>query len=153
MPQAKHGDLVKIHYKGSLEDGTVFDSSAGREPLEFTIGEGQVIPGFEEMVMGMEPGQSKTNTIPSDQAYGERRDDMMIEVERSHLPPDLNPEVGQDLYMQSPEGHVLPVRIVAVQEAAVTIDANHPLAGKDLTFEVELVSIDGPAPKIEVISG
>lgn len=148
MAVAKNGDSVKIHYTGKLDDGTVFDSSAGREPLEFTIGEGQVIPGFEQMVIGMAQGESKTSTIAKDEAYGERRDDMVFKVERTQLPPDLNPEVGQELYMQQQGGYALPVLVVDTDESSVTIDANHPLAGQDLTFDVQLVSIDSPSKLI-----
>ena len=147
MAQAKNGDTVKIHYTGKLEDGTVFDSSEGREPLEFKIGEGQVIPGFEQMVVGMEPGQSKTETIPMDQAYGPRDAQMIVQVDRSQLPPDLNPEVGQELYVQQPGGITVPVMVVDVNPSSITIDANHPLAGENLVFEVKLVSIDG-APSL-----
>lgn len=152
MPQAKQGDVVKIHYTGTLADGTTFDSSQGREPLEFTLGEGQVIPGFEAMVIGMAIGESRTNTIPVDQAYGDRNDDFIFRVDRSELPEDLNPEVGQELLMQTADGRPVPVRVVAADEGSITIDANHPLAGHALTFEIELVSIDGPAPRIEVVS-
>jgi peptidylprolyl isomerase len=152
MSVAKNGDSVKIHYTGKLDDGTIFDSSLGREPLEFTIGAGHVIPGFESMVLGMAQGESKTETIPVDQAYGARREDMIVQIERAQLPPDLNPEVGQELYVQQPGGQVLPVLVVDVEEAGITIDANHPLAGQDLTFEIELVSITGAAPLIEVVS-
>lgn len=144
MAEAKNGDAVKIHYTGKLGDGTVFDSSAGREPLEFTIGDGQVIPGFERMVIGMAPGDTKTSTIGKQDAYGERSDEMVFRVERSQLPPDLNPEVGQELYMQQPNGMALPVLVIDTDETSITIDANHPLAGEDLTFEVQLVSIDSP---------
>jgi peptidylprolyl isomerase len=144
MPQAKNGDSVKIHYTGKLDDGTIFDSSLGREPLEFRIGTGQVIPGFEEMVVGMQPGEKKEKTIAVDQAYGPRVDEMVVKVERSQLPPDLQPEVGQELYVQQPDGQALPVMVVDVDDASITIDANHPLAGEDLTFEIELVSIDAP---------
>lgn len=152
MPQAKNGDTVKIHYTGKLDDGTVFDSSLGREPLEFTIGSGQVIPGFEEMVIGLAPGDSKTSTIPVDQAYGQRREDMVIQVDRSQLPPDLTPEVGQELYVQQPGGYAMPVVVVDTDESTITIDANHPLAGQDLTFEIQLVSVGEAPPRIEVVS-
>jgi len=144
MAQAKNGDTVKIHYTGRLEDGTVFDSSLEREPLEFKIGEGQVIPGFEQMVVGMEPGQSKTETIPVDQAYGPRDEQMIVQVERTQLPADLAPEVGQELYVQQPGGYTVPVVVVDVNPTSIMIDANHPLAGENLVFDVQLVSIDGP---------
>jgi peptidylprolyl isomerase len=152
MSVAKNGDAVKIHYTGKLDDGTIFDSSLGREPLEFTIGAGHVIPGFEKMVMGMAPGESKSDTIPVDQAYGERRDDMIVHIDRAQLPTDLAPEVGQELYVQQPGGQVLPVLVVDIDDAGITIDANHPLAGQDLTFEIELVSIAEAPPMIQVVS-
>ena len=141
MAQAKNGDTVKIHYTGKLEDGTVFDSSDGRDPLEFTLGEGQVIPGFEEAVLGMTANDSKTMTIPSDNAYGPRREEMVVEVDRDQFPPDVAPEVGQQLQMQRPDGQKMVVAVAEVSESTVTLDANHPLAGKDLTFEIKLVEI------------
>lgn len=141
MSQAKNGDSVRIHYTGKLEDGTVFDSSAGREPLEFTIGGGQVIPGFEEAVLGMRTGESKNVTIPVDKAYGERNEHMIIEVPRSQVPPDLNPELDQKLQMGGPNGELVVVTVVGLNDEAITLDANPPLAGKDLVFDLELVSI------------
>jgi|SRR5919199_474602 peptidylprolyl isomerase len=141
MVQAKPGDTVKIHYTGKLDDGTVFDSSVNREPLEFTIDGGQVIPGFEKAVMGMSPGDSKTEKIPMDQAYGPYRQEMVIEVSRQQLPPDLQPEVGLQLQVQQPNGQAVPVFVTEVTDATVTLDANHPLAGEDLTFDIQLVEI------------
>jgi peptidylprolyl isomerase len=141
MVQAKPGDTVKIHYTGKLDDGTVFDSSVNREPLEFTIDGGQVIPGFEKAVMGMSPGDSKTEKIPMDQAYGPYRQEMVIEVSREQLPPDLQPEVGLQLQVQQPNGQAVPVFVTEVTDATVTLDANHPLAGEDLTFDIQLVEI------------
>jgi peptidylprolyl isomerase len=141
MVQAKPGDTVKIHYTGKLDDGTVFDSSANREPLEFTINGGQVIPGFEKAVVGMAPGESKTEKIPMDQAYGPYREEMVIEVGRQQLPPELQPEVGQQLQVQQENGLTIPVLVTEVTEAKITLDANHPLAGEDLTFDIELVDI------------
>ena len=141
MAQAKNGDTVKIHYTGKLEDGTVFDSSDGRDPLEFTLGEGQVIPGFEEAVLGMTANDSKTMTIPSDNAYGPRREEMVVEVDRDQFPPDVTPEVGQQLQMQRPDGQKMVVAVAEVSESTVKLDANHPLAGKDLTFDINLVEI------------
>ena len=141
MVQAKPGDTVKIHYTGRLEDGTVFDSSSDREPLEFTINQGQVIPGFEEAVLGMTPGESKTEKIPMDQAYGPHREEMVLEVSREQIPPDLNPEVGQQLQIQQANGQSVPVFVTDVTEAQITLDANHPLAGEDLTFDIQLVEI------------
>ncbi|MEQ8537076.1 MAG: peptidylprolyl isomerase [Coleofasciculus sp. D1-CHI-01] len=141
MAQAKVGDTVKIHYTGKLKDGTVFDSSLSREPIEFTIDAGQVIPGFEQAVMGMTPGDSKTEMIPMDKAYGPHRDEMVLEVTRDKMPPDLNPEIGQQLQIQQPNGRVIPVVITDVTDSNVRLDANHPLAGQDLTFEIQLVDI------------
>lgn len=141
MTQAKPGDTVKIHYTGKLDDGTVFDSSVNREPLEFTLNAGQVIPGFDQAVVGMSPGESKTETIPMDQAYGPHRPEMVLQVDRQQMPPNLEPEVGQQLQVQSPQGQAVPVMITEVTDSKITLDANHPLAGEDLTFEIELVEI------------
>lgn len=135
------GQKVKIHYKGTLDDGTQFDSSAGRDPLEFEMGAGMVIPGFENGVRDMAVGETKTIHIPADEAYGQRREDMVMDFERSQLPDGLEPEVGMMLQMQGPQGQPVPVRVTAVEEAAITIDANHQLAGQDLNFELELVEI------------
>jgi FKBP-type peptidyl-prolyl cis-trans isomerase 2 len=141
MTQAKQGDTVNIHYTGKLGDGTVFDTSLSRHPLQFTIGKGQVIPGFEQAVVGMNPGESKTTIIPEDQAYGPRRDEMIVTVERSTLPPDLKPEVGQRLELTQMDDRTVLVTVTAVTDTALTLDANHPLAGKDLTFELQLIGI------------
>jgi peptidylprolyl isomerase len=141
MVQAKPGDTVKIHYTGRLDDGTVFDSSADRDPLEFTLSGGQVIPGFDQAVVGMAPGETKTEKIPMDQAYGPYRAEMVVEVSRQQMPPDLEPEVGQQLQVQQPDGQILPVFVTEVTESKVTLDANHPLAGEDLTFDIQLVEI------------
>ena len=138
---AKDGDTVNVHYTGKLEDGTVFDSSVEREPLEFTLGAGTIVPAFEEAVRGMQAGQSKTVTIPSQEAYGPRRDEMVLVVERTELPPELKPDVGQQLQMQQSDGRAVSVLVTDVSETTITIDANHPLAGKDLTFEIELLEI------------
>jgi peptidylprolyl isomerase len=141
MAQAKSGDKVKVHYTGKLKDGTVFDSSADREPLEFTIGEGQIIPGFEQAVVGMNPGDSKVATIPVDEAYGPRRDEMMINVDKGQFPDHITPEVGQKLQMQRSDGRMIMVTVTDISEENVTLDANHPLAGQDLTFDIKLVEI------------
>ena len=141
MAQANSGDTVKMHYTGTLEDGSVFDSSRGREPIQFTIGQGQVIAGFEQAVVGMNPGDSKTAMIPAAEAYGPRYDEMVMEVERERLPDDLEPEVGMRLRIDRGEGQDMVVNVTGVTDSHVTIDANHPLAGKDLTFELELVEI------------
>ncbi len=141
MAKAKIGDKVKVHYKGTLDDGTVFDSSLEGEPLEFTIGSGEIIPGFEDEIIGMEEGEKKTFTIPSDKAYGPHRKELMLTVGKDEFPPDINPTVGQQLQLRQPDGQVFYVVVTEVGENTVTLDANHPLAGKDLTFEVELVEI------------
>ena len=138
---ANDGDTVKVHYTGTLEDGTVFDTSRGREPLEFTLGEGTIIPGFEETVKGMQVGQTKTVTIPAEEAYGPHRDELVMVIERDKLPEGLNPAIGQQLEMQQADGGTAVVVVTDVSETTITIDANHPLAGKDLTFEIELVEI------------
>ncbi len=138
---ASDGDTVRVHYTGTLEDGTTFDTSVGREPLEFTLGEGQMIPGFEKAVYGLQVGKSKTVTIPAEEAYGPHRDDLVIVVEREQLPADLDPKVDQQLQMQQADGRTAVVIVTDVSEATITVDANHPLAGKDLTFEIELVEI------------
>ena len=141
MPEAKKGDKVKVHYTGKLNDGTVFDSSKDREPLEFTIGEGQIIPGFEKTVIGMNPGDAKTETIPVDEAYGPHREEMVMEVGRERFPDNLEPDVGQKLQMNRQDGQTIMVTVTKVSEANVTLDANHPLAGKNLTFDIQLVEI------------
>ena len=136
------GKKVKIHYKGTLTDGNVFDSSEGRDPLEFEMGAGNVIPGFEKGVANMKVGEKKTIHIPYAEAYGKRQNEMKMKVERTQLPPDLTPKNGMELQMQTPEGQTIPVKIVEVTDETVTIDANHPLAGRDLTFELELIEIN-----------
>jgi peptidylprolyl isomerase len=149
MAQAKEGDKVKVHYTGRLEGGEVFDSSECAEqecgcdagPLEFTVGEGEVIPGFDKAVVGMNEGESKTLTIPVEDAYGMRNEEMVVEVERSHVPADMTPEVGMRLEVTQEDGREFPVVITEVTETHVTLDANHPLAGRDLTFDITLVEI------------
>ena len=141
MSEAKKGDKVKVHYTGKLNDGSIFDSSVEREPLEFELGAGMMIAGFDAAVHGMKIGDKKTAQIPSDQAYGERNNDMIVSVPKAQLPPDLNPAVGQQLSMQQPSGQAIPVVVTSIDEENIELDANHPLAGKDLTFEIELVEI------------
>lgn len=141
MSAAKNGDSVKIHYKGTLEDGTVFDSSEGREPLGFTIGSGQVIPGFDEAVLGMSAGESKNVLIPVEKAYGPRNEEMVMSFPIEQVPPEIKPEVGQQLQIAGPGGQPLMVSVVEVTDEQIMLDANPPLAGKDLTFDIELVSI------------
>jgi peptidylprolyl isomerase len=139
MTPAKKGDTVKVHYTGKLADGTVFDSSQGREPLEFTIGKGQVIPGFEEAVTGMSPGETKTAAIPKDKAYGDRHEEMVMEVPRDQIPADIEPAVGQKLQVGMQAGQPVMVTVTKVTESGIELDANPPLAGKDLVFDIELV--------------
>ena len=141
MSQAKSGDTVKIHYTGTLDDGTEFDSSAGREPLEFAIGSGQVIPGFDSAVDGMTVGGSKTVTIPAGEAYGERHNQLVQEVPKTALPDDTKPEIGMQLQSQDPDGQVMNLLVTAVEVESITVDGNHPLAGQALTFAIELVEI------------
>ncbi|MCP4581673.1 MAG: peptidylprolyl isomerase [candidate division Zixibacteria bacterium] len=141
MSQAKDKDKVKVHYTGKLEDGTVFDSSIDREPLEFTLGENQVIPGFDQGVIGMAIGDSKTLNIPPENAYGPTREDMIVEIKKEQIPKDIEATVGSKLQIQQPDGQAIPVTIVGATDDTVTIDANHPLAGKTLVFEIELVEI------------
>ena len=139
---AKVGDHVKIHYTGMLGDGTVFDSSVDREPLEFTLGDGSVIPGFEQGILGMNIGDSKTITIPVDSGYGPRHEEFVVNVAKTNFPPDLKVEVGQQLQMQQPDGRAMNVMVLEVGEDSVRIDANHPLAGQVLIFDLELVEIN-----------
>ena len=141
MSQAKSGDTVKIHYTGTLDDGTQFDSSQGREPLEFEVGSGQVIPGFDKAVEGMAVGDSKSVRIEADEAYGPRHEQLVQEVDRSLLPDDLNPEAGMALQSSSPDGQVTQFMVTDVSDESITVDANHPLAGQALSFDIELVAI------------
>ena len=141
MQQAQQGDKVKVHYHGKLRSGETFDSSDGREPLEFTVGSGQVIKGFDEGVKGMQVGDKKTVEIPVGDAYGEKSQEMIIEFPKTQFPPDMNPEIGQQLMMSNGSGQSFPVTIMEVQEETVILDANHPLAGQDLVFDIELVEI------------
>ena len=136
----ENGKTVKVHYKGTLADGTVFDSSDGRDPLEFETGSDQVIPGFEAAVVAMSPGDTTTVTLECEDAYGERRDEMQGQVPRESMPDDMELEVGMMLQMETEDGP-MPVRVIEVDDSAVTLDANHPLAGEDLTFELTLVDI------------
>jgi peptidylprolyl isomerase len=141
MAQAQVGDTVKVHYTGKLQDGTVFDSSHDREPLEFTLGEGRVIPGFEEAVKGMSVGEQRSSEIPVEQAYGPRRDDLVLEVDRDQIPDEVELELGQQLQISQSDGQPVPVTVTDISDSSVTLDANHPLAGQDLIFELELVDI------------
>ncbi|MEP0987619.1 peptidylprolyl isomerase [Ekhidna sp.] len=139
--KAKANDKVKVHYTGKLTSGEVFDSSEGREPLEFTVGGGQMIKGFDEAVNGMAIDEKKTVEIPSAEAYGERRDELIQEVPKDQLPDDMQPEVGQKLVATNDLGHQTYVSVTSVSDEAITVDANHELAGKDLVFDIKLVEI------------
>jgi len=144
MRTAKEGDSVSLHYKGTFEDGTVFDTSETHGALKFTIGKGMVIPGFEEAVVGMKLGEAKTVTIPPEKGYGPRNEELMITINRQELPPDLDPQIGSRIEF-SKEKQRLQLTVAEVGEDAVTFDANHPLAGKTLVFELLLLEIEGEA--------
>lgn len=141
MTQAKAGDTVHFHYTGTLDDGTVFDSSQGREPLGFTLGSGQIIPGLDAAIDGMAVGEQKTVTVAAPDAYGAWQPDACQAIPREQIPPHIPVEPGTQLQMQGPEGQAIPVMVAEVSDAEVVLDANHPLAGKDLTFAVEVVAI------------
>ncbi len=141
MSAAKTGDTVRIHYTGTLEDGTQFDSSAGRDPLEFSLGAGQVIPGFDAAVEGMTTGEKISVTIAAEQAYGSRHEELVHEVPRNQLPEDLEPQQGMQLQAQQENGEVRHFVILEVKEDVITIDGNHPLAGAVLNFDIELVEV------------
>jgi peptidylprolyl isomerase len=141
MTQAKNNDSVKVHYTGKLTDGTMFDSSKDRTPLQFQLGQGQSIPGFEQAVTGMSPGETKTVNIPSNQAYGPRLEELIQEVPRQQLPTDMEFQVGQRLQLGQEKEHPMIVEVTDVTEASITLDANHPLAGKELLFDIELLEI------------
>ena len=141
MTQVKSGDTVAIHYTGTLLDGSTFDSSDGREPLEFVVGSGQIIPGLDVALPGMEVGDKKVVKIGSEDAYGPLNPEMRQAVPREGIPADIPLEVGTQLQMQTPDGQSMPVMVVEVDDATVTLDANHPLAGKDLQFDIELMKI------------
>jgi FKBP-type peptidyl-prolyl cis-trans isomerase 2 len=141
MTHATAGKKVRIHYTGTLDDGSVFDSSEGRDPLEFTVGSGQIIPGLDRAIDGMATGEQKTVTIPATEAYGEYQAEARQDVPREQIPADIPLDPGTMLNMQTPDGRQIPVQVAKVTDSTVTLDANHPLAGKDLTFAVELVSV------------
>jgi peptidylprolyl isomerase len=138
---AKEGNTVQVSYTGKFADGIVFDSSAGKSPLEFTLGEGRIIPGFENAVIGMKAGEKKTVSIPANDAYGPYRPELTMEVPLTQLPKDMTPQVGAQMQSRTENGSVIVVIITKVTETSVTVDANHPLAGKDLTFDIELLKI------------
>jgi peptidylprolyl isomerase len=146
MKQAKTGDVVRVHYKGRLTDGTEFDSSEGREPLEFQVGGGQIIPGLERQVEGMEVGEKSTVTVPSDEAYGARDERQVQSVPRDALPEGLDLRIGARLTATTRDGQQIALTVIDLDDDQVTVDGNHPLAGQDLVFEVELVEIVGSEP-------
>jgi len=141
MTQAKNGDTVQVHYTGRLGDGTIFDSSRDRDPLKFTLGQHQVIPGFEQAVIGMEPGQSRTAEISVDQAYGPRDEQLLLTIGRQQVPADIEIDVGDRVQIRRRDGGTLIATIAEISETSITLDGNHPLAGQDLTFDIELVAI------------
>ncbi len=141
MAQAKSGDTVKIHYTGRLDDGKVFKTSCGYKPLKFKIGKSRLIPAFQETVVGMKPGTSRTVKIVAGEAYGPRREEMVVAVDRNKFPEHIKPYVGLELDVHQQNGKIFPSKVIDVTECSVTLDANHPLAGKDLTFDIELVEI------------
>ncbi|MFQ5712828.1 MAG: peptidylprolyl isomerase [Candidatus Scalinduaceae bacterium] len=141
MSQAKAGDKVKVHYTGSLKDGKMFDSTRGIRPLEFTIGEKMLISGFENAIIGMNVGETKKVCIPPDDAYGNHDENLITTIEKSQLPPDIDPHVGMNLNTKTNDGKISAVTITNITDKTVTLDANHPLAGKELIFELELVAI------------
>ncbi|KLO23772.1 peptidylprolyl isomerase [Marinitoga sp. 1197] len=142
MMKAEKGNTVKVHYTGTLNDGSVFDTSNGREPLEFTLGTGQVIPGFEEAIIGMEIGEKKTITIPSKEAYGEYSEEKVFELPKQNFPSNIDEALGQTVQLGDSTGNVFLAKILEVTDEIVKMDTNHPLAGKDLTFEIELIEIN-----------
>lgn len=148
MQQVKKGDKIKVHYHGRLTSGETFDSSEGREPLEFEVGSGMVIKGFDDGVTGMEVGEKKTINIPVGEAYGTSNPEMVIEMPKDRFPKDMELEVGMPLGMSNPEGQQFQVVVKEIKDDSVILDANHPLAGKDLIFDLELVEINGGKPLI-----
>lgn len=141
MTQIKNGDVVRIHYTGRLTDGTEFDSSTGREPLEFEFGSGQIIPGIEHNVTNMEVGEKQTVTVPADEAYGPRDDTRVQAIPRTAIPENVEVDVGTRLQANTPEGQPVNLTVVDLDDSSVTVDANHPLAGRDLVFDIELVEV------------
>jgi len=141
MSLVKENDTVKVHYTGKLADGQVFDSSEGKEPIEFTLGQGQLIPGFEKGLIDMKLNEKKTINIPKDEAYGDSREDLIQEVQKSELPEEIKPEVGMGLVSKSQDGREMNLVVAEVKEESIVVDGNHPLAGKDLIFDLEVVEI------------
>lgn len=142
MAGIQQGDVVQVHYTGKLKSGEVFDSSQGKEPLELKIGEGKIIPGFEKELIGMEQGEKKTFDLQPEEAFGDRRDELVHTIERKQVPPDLNLEVGMQLALEGQGKEPIPAQVVDLSETTVTLDTNHPLAGKSLVFEVDVVEVN-----------
>jgi len=141
MAEAKMGDTVKVHYSGKLDTGVLFDTSEGSDPLQFELGCGSLIAGFEEAVVGMSPGESKTVHIPPEKAYGHYREDRVIKVDKKDFPEDIVPTEGMALEVCAPNGVMVPVEVTEIEESTITLDANHPLCEQTLTFEIKLVEI------------
>lgn len=141
MKAAKSGDTIKVQYTGRLDDGSIFETSEGRDPLSFTIGRGEVIPGFEDAVIGMEVGETKTAKVVAKSAFGERASGLLFDVARDSFPEDIDPEPGMVLEIRRSDGRKVPITVSKIDETTVILDANHPLAGKDLTFKITLVEI------------
>ncbi|MEJ2235391.1 MAG: peptidylprolyl isomerase [Syntrophobacterales bacterium] len=141
MAQAKAGDKVRVHYEGKLSDGTIFDSSLEREPIEFILGQDTVIPGFEDAVIGMEAGESKDVSIPPEEGFGEYSEDLVVDIEKTILPPEINPELGMQLEVSSEEETPRVFTIADIVEDSITLDGNHPLAGKEIAFKITLLEI------------
>jgi FKBP-type peptidyl-prolyl cis-trans isomerase SlpA len=141
MSQVKENNTVKVHYTGKLADGQIFDTSEGKEPIEFVLGQGRLIPGFEKGLIDMKVSEKKTITIAKEEAYGEVNNDLIQEVKKTELPQDMEPEVGMGLVSKSPDGREMNLMVVEVKEESIVIDGNHPLAGKDLVFDLEVVEI------------
>jgi FKBP-type peptidyl-prolyl cis-trans isomerase 2 len=141
MAQAKQGDTVKVHYTGKLDNGMIFDSSEKRDPLEFKIGEGKLIPGFEKAVIGMEINETKTIKLMAEEAYGKHKPELVAKAPKKDIPKNINPQIGQQLQINQPNGQMIIVTVISINDNEVTLDANHPLAGKDLTFDLRLIEI------------
>ncbi|MEX1191813.1 MAG: peptidylprolyl isomerase [Brumimicrobium sp.] len=142
MSQVKENDKVKVHYTGKLANGEVFDSSLEREPMEFEVGKGQLIPGFENGIIDMKVNEKKTLVIPSEEAYGEPRKELIQEVPKDRLPEEIKPEVGMGLVSTTPDGNEIQLVVKEVKDEAIVVDGNHPLAGQELTFEIEVLEIN-----------
>ncbi len=141
MEGIREGDRVQVHYTGKLQSGEVFDSSQGREPLDLTIGEGKIIPGFEQALLGMQTGDKKSFDLTPDQAFGERKDELVHVIQKEQIPSDIKLEIGMQLALEGQQKEPIPAQVVDISESTVTLDTNHPLAGKDITFEVDVVEI------------